>query len=145
VMKPKILLRIASIIMLLHVVGHSIGHAGWKHADDAEKQQIIEGMTGKKFPFMGMMRSMGEFYDGYGYASTVAMLFTVGLLWLVSSSPEISTRLAINTLWLCTVYLVGWGGVELVYFFPFAASFSIISGVLTLLAAVKVRNTINKH
>jgi len=34
-MKPKLLLRIASIIMLLHDAGHTYGHLTWKQTPDA--------------------------------------------------------------------------------------------------------------
>ena len=34
-MKPKILLRIASILMLLHTAGHTMGALTWKEAPNA--------------------------------------------------------------------------------------------------------------
>jgi hypothetical protein len=85
-MKPKLLLRIASIVMILHDVGHMIGSLTWKQAIEPEKQQVIDQMTGHKFPFMGAMRSMGDYYDGYGYASALAILLISIILWIVSGS-----------------------------------------------------------
>ena len=83
-MIPKILLRVAAFVMLLHTIGHAFGHLTWKQASDSTKQEVINKMTQKQFPFMGSVRSMGDYYNGYGFASTIALLFVVFLLWIVS-------------------------------------------------------------
>ncbi len=33
---PKILLRIAAVLMLIHGLGHTIGHSGWKKLDRSD-------------------------------------------------------------------------------------------------------------
>jgi hypothetical protein len=72
-MSSKVLLRIASVLMFIHCVLHTIGFSGWK--SDPDRQVVVKMMTGPKLPFMGANRNMGEFYDGFGYASTIALLF----------------------------------------------------------------------
>ena len=130
-MKPKILLRIAAFLMLLHAVGHTFGHSGWKKATDAAKQEVISKMTDQKFPFMGSKRSMGEFYDGYGYACTLALLLIAYLLWITSTAQTLISKKVILAVSIC---LFLWGGVELIYFFPAAAAFSLVSAVLGIWA-----------
>jgi hypothetical protein len=136
-MKAKLLLRIASVLIFLHVLGHTIGHSGWRHADDPQKQAVIDSMTGKTFPFMGAEKSMGDYYEGYGYASTVSLLFFAFVLWAASSSG--ANKFTINTLAVLAVCLLLWGILELIYFFPFAAAFSLLAGLLTLIAAIQLR------
>lgn len=137
-MNPKILLRTASVIMLLHVIGHTIGHSGWKKAPDPEKQEVITHMTGKSFAFMGAERSMGDYYDGYGYASTLAMLLVIALLWVLSGE---TSPLAQKGVLLVTIFLFGWGVDELIYFFPMAAGFSLVSGLFALISFFQLRKS----
>ena len=133
-MKPKLSLRIASIIMLLHDVGHTIGHLGWKQGTDPVKQEVIRQMTENKFPFMGTTRSFGEYYEGYGTTSILALLLFAALLWILSGAEPRNAALTRKLLVVISVILLGWGIVELIYFFPFAASFSLLAMVLTVIA-----------
>jgi hypothetical protein len=137
-MKPKILLRIASIVMILHDVGHMIGSLTWKQAVEPEKQQVIDQMTGHKFPFMGAMRSMGDYYDGYGFASALAILLIAIVLWIVSSSLTQDPRLAKKLLITISATLLAWGINELIFFFPFAAAFSLLAMALTFIAILQL-------
>src|SRR5471030_455161 len=90
-MKPKLLLRIAAILILIHAVLHTIGFSGWKSDPDPAKRQVIQLMTGQKFPFMGVSRNVGEYYEGFGYACSIALLLIAFLLW-VTASESTSNR-----------------------------------------------------
>jgi hypothetical protein len=137
-MNPKILLRIAAIIMLLHTIGHTMGALTWKKTPDLAKQRVIESMTAHKFPFMGVERNMGEYYDGYGFACTLAMLLIVALLWIASNVTPHTTAMVKNILFVLSFILLAWGIDELIFFFPFAAAFSLISFFLTLVATLRL-------
>jgi len=137
-MKPKILLRIASIVMILHDVGHMMGSLTWKQAVEPDKQQVIEQMTGHKFPFMGAMRSMGDYYDGYGYAAALAILLIAVILWIISGSEAQNSSLGKKILISISAALLLWGINELVFFFPFAAAFSLLAMALTFIAVLKL-------
>ena len=125
-MKPKILLRIASILIFIHAVLHTIGFSGWK--TDPARQAVIQAMTGQKLPFMGTSRSMGQYYDGFGYATTIALLLIAVSLWIISGELGSKTLAKKMTLTLAVI-LALWGGDEIVYFFPFAAGISLLSGL----------------
>jgi len=148
-MNPKVLLRIAAILMFLHAVGHTIGASTWKKTPDPAKQAVINSMTSQKFPFMGTNRSMAEYYDGYGYACTLALLLITAVLWITSNVAPHSVALVKNILFVMSFILLAWGIDELIFFFPFAAAFSLLSFLLTLIAtlrlmkpaAVKARNS----
>ena len=84
-MKPKIILRIASISMFLHTVGHSIGALTWKEGPDPTIQQVVDEMISHKFNFLGALRSMGDFYEGYGITMIVVLLLMTVILWQLST------------------------------------------------------------
>jgi len=138
-MSSKVLLRIAAVLMFIHCVLHTIGFSGWK--TDPTRQEVIKAMTGQKLPFMGANRSMGEFYDGFGYASTIALALIAVSLWIVSG--ELAARsLAKKMILTLAVILVFWGIDEIIFFFAFAASISLVSSLCCFLAFFKVKNQV---
>lgn len=133
-MKPKILLRIAAILIFIHSVLHTFGFSTWKQAPDAVYKTIVDGMTTHTFPFMGAVRSLGNFYEGFGYASSIALFLIAIVLWLVSGETSRSADLAKKIIYAVGIALVAWGIDELIYFFPFAASITLTAAALTLLS-----------
>ena len=133
-MKPKILLRIAAILIFIHAVLHTYGFNTWKEAPDSVYKTLVVGMTAHTFPFMGAVRSLGNFYEGFGYASSIALFLIAIILWFVSGETSRSTNLAKKIIYAVGVALVAWGIDELIYFFPFAASITLTAAVLTLLS-----------
>jgi len=131
---PKILLRIAAALMFIHGLGHTIGHSGWKNSTNPAQEGVIRHMTGPKFPFMGVTRSMGEYFDGYGYGCSIGMLLFVLALWFtsgeLSGSPTLAKKLTLGT----AVCLLAWGIDEIIFFFPFAAGLSLLAAVCTFAA-----------
>jgi hypothetical protein len=57
-MSAKLLLRIAALLMLIHVLGHSVGMATWRKADDPVRMEVVRQMNEHSFPFMpsGMLQ-----------------------------------------------------------------------------------------
>jgi hypothetical protein len=133
-MKAKIYLRTAAIIMLIHGVGHTFGTSGWKESTDPKQKHVISAMTGPKFPFMGTMRSMGNFFDGYLYYCSVALLLVVLVLWWLSTEVSSESPLLGKITLSVAICLILFGIDELIFFFPAAAAMSLISAALTLIA-----------
>jgi hypothetical protein len=133
-MNPKLLLRIAAVLMLIHLIGHSIGHSGWKKDTDPAKTPVIRLMTGPKFPFMGVNRSMGDYFDGYGYIASVTLTLMVVLLWLSSNHIAGRNPFVRQTTMLVGLILIAIGLLEFTFFFPFAACISSLSGILAISA-----------
>ncbi|SRR5258708_958671 len=140
-MKSKILLRIASVVMFLHMFGHTFGHLNWNKSVDPARQEVIRQMTVNKFPFMGMMRSMSEYYEGFSLLASLALFLIAATLWVVSGFTVQSTFMVKRILVIVSLTLLAWGIDELVYFFPFAAAFSIIASALTAIAVFKLKKT----
>ena len=108
-MKPKLLLRIASILIFVHSVLHTFGFTTWKQAPDPVYKSIVDGMTGHKFPFMGAMHSLGDYYEGFGYACSIALFLIAIILWFVSGETSHSATLSKKIIYAVGVALVAWG------------------------------------
>jgi hypothetical protein len=128
-MKPKLLLRIAAILILIHGVLHTMGFSQWKQDPDPAKHELIKQMTGQRFPFMGTSRNMGEYYDGFGYAGSIALILIALLLWIVSGELTSNPSLAKKVIVVISVSLLAWGTDELIYFFPFAAGLTLVASI----------------
>ena len=130
-MKPKILLRAASMLMLLHAAGHTIGALTWKQAPNATIQQVVTSMLSNHFDFMGRSISLGAFFNGYGIIMIGVLVLLSILLWLLAAEPNPKIILLVS------LFLLFMGICELVWFFPFAAAFSLLTGIITLYAYFK--------
>jgi hypothetical protein len=127
-MKTKLLLRIAAVIMLLHTLGHTMGALTWKEAPNTRVAAVISGMQNEYFNFMGRSLTLASFFDGYGFSMIGVLLLVSILLWVLSTEPVGRIILALG------LFLVFMGVIELIYFFPFAAAFSLLAGIATLIA-----------
>jgi len=132
-MKSKLLLRIAAILMLLHAAGHTLGALTWDKVPDAKMNALINGMKSEHFLFMGKSMTLASFYSGYGYSLIGVLLMITTVLWLLSAEPGKRIILVFG------LFLLFFGITELIWFFPFAAAFSLLAGILTLGAYVKLK------
>ncbi|MGZ3840003.1 MAG: LIC_13387 family protein [Flavisolibacter sp.] len=136
-MKPKLLLRIAAVLILFHAIGHTIGHSGWKKDTDPVKKEVIRQMTGHEFSFMGKIRSLGDYYEGFGYACSIALLLITVILWFTAQASDREPILAKKIALTIGCSMLLWGGLELYYFFPFAAAFSLLASALAFWAGLQ--------
>jgi hypothetical protein len=132
-MKPKVLLRIAAVLMLLHAVGHTMGALSWSQAPNARLAAVVTAMQTEHFVFMGRNASLALFYNGYGIIMIFALLFISVQLWLLSM---VFNRLMVLAMGL---FLLAMCICEYLYFFPFAAAFTGIAAVLTFIAYARQR------
>ncbi|MGQ4828139.1 LIC_13387 family protein, partial [Enterococcus faecalis] len=72
-MKPKILLKIASVLMLLHALGHTIGIITWQKLNSNVPNDLIQKMQETHFVFQGKDATMAKFFSGHGYAGTILL------------------------------------------------------------------------
>jgi len=130
-MKAKLLLRIASVIMLLHTIGHTIAALTWKEAPNPAIQHVVDDMLNNRFDFLGRSVSIGDFYAGYGYSMIGVLLLVSIFLWILSNQL---IRRMILPLGLFLVFLAV---IELIYFFPIPAALSLLAGIVALMAYKK--------
>lgn len=131
-MKPKLLLRIASILMLLHTIGHTMGALTWTEAPNAAVARVVKGMETVHFAFMGRQVTLAMFFNGYGFINIGVLLMISAMLWLLSGNA--GSKLFGGFTVLLGVFLLAMGVLEYVYFFAFAAAFSVLAGLCTLSA-----------
>ena len=128
-------LRIASVISLIFTLGHTAG--GLRKWSPMGDNEVLRAMTAVRFDTMGANRTYLDFYIGFGWAITVAMLMQTALLWQMASlarTNPASVRPMIAVIALATVAsgVIAWR-----FLFPVPALFS-IALVIPLAAAYVV-------
>jgi len=108
---------------------HTIGFTQWKQDTDPAKREVIKQMTGQKFPFMGTSRNMGDYYDGFGYAASIALILIAVLLWIASGELSANPSLAKRVITVISAALLIWAIDEIIYFFPFAAGLTLAASI----------------
>jgi len=133
-MTVKILLRIASIIMLSHLIGHSFGQNRWKIDKNPVIKDVAQKMMGPKFLNMGVFRNMGDYFDGYGYSATISMSLFVVVLWLASCAITPANIFLNNVLLTLGIAFLALSIVEFRYFFPFAAITTLLADLFVFIS-----------
>ena len=136
-MTTKILLRIAALLILVHLLGHTGGHFKWDKPEDQQMQGVVDTMLGYKANFMGATRSMGDYFNGYSLMLFFIFGMTISLLWSVSKFGESEKHVTSRILYPIGVTYVAFGVIEFYYFFPFAAIISLGAGISILLAVFR--------
>jgi D-alanyl-lipoteichoic acid acyltransferase DltB (MBOAT superfamily) len=136
-MNSKVLLRVAVALVLIHLLGHTIGHLGWDKPQDNKMQAVVSMMKTHQAEFMGASKSMSDYYRGYSLMIFGLFGMTISILWFASGFIANQRAIAKKILVPIGIAYVFFGIVEFICFFPFAAGVSFISGLLTLAAALK--------
>jgi hypothetical protein len=129
-MKPKILQRIAAIVILVHLLGHTVGHIMWDNPEDPKMKEVVNAMKSHESDFMGASKSMADYYEGYSWEIFFLYGMTISILWFVSGFKTDEKTIAKKVLYPIAVAYMAFGIIEFIHFFPFAASLSIVAGIL---------------
>lgn len=122
-MTATLLLRIASVISLLFTAGHTLG--GSKRWSPMGENEVLKGMTTVHFDVMGAKRSYLDFYMGFGWSISIAMLMQSVLLWQLASlartnPAQVRPMIAVFALATLATGIIGWR-----FIFPVPALFSL--------------------
>ena len=137
-MRAKVWLMIACIFILVHLLGHAVGHASWKKPDDAGMQEVVDAMVSYKSEFMSATRSMVDYYIGYSLILFFVYAMSISILWVVSRAQRDERGLVKKILYPMAFAWLAFGVVEFMYFFPFAATMSLGAGLLMLAAIFRM-------
>jgi len=133
---PTILLRIASVVFALYTAGHTYG-ALFKDPSTGgpEKQLVLSAMRTYHENLGGASRSYWDFYKGFGWFVSCALLLFSILCWQLSTlaraQPTIARQLVI------TLFIISIPMTVLAYtnFFAAPAAFSTVATLLLGAAA----------
>ena len=136
-MKAAALLRVAAIISLLFTAGHTMG--GFKKWSPMGDNPVLRAMTDVHFQAMGARRSYLDFFMGFGWSLSVAMLLQSILLWQIATlarndAVRVRPIIAIFALAQLAGGIIAWR-----FIFPVPALFSVILLVVLVAAFVVAR------
>ena len=134
-----LLLRIAAMIMVLHADGHTLSIITWQKPNGKIPLEVVQKMQDTHFSFQGKDSTMASFFSGHGYAGTILLLLIASVLWALSNSNDKNST---KILWLAGLSIILLAIDELVYFFPMAVVFSLISAALVFLSIQKINKTV---
>jgi hypothetical protein len=134
-MKPKILLRIAAIVLFLHAIGHSMGTFAWQADFSDIPSEVIAKMYQDQFNFMGKESTMASLFTGNGVSGLILLLLMSVLLWVVSGW---NNKQAVSILWIIACSVVALAVSEMIYFFPMAYTFALLAAALVFFSIFKM-------
>ena len=83
-MNSKLLLRIAALLIIVHMLGHVMGHLTWDKPEDPKMGEVVTAMKSYRAEFMGAQKSMADYYQGYSLMIFGIFGVSVALLWMTS-------------------------------------------------------------
>jgi hypothetical protein len=85
-MKASLLYRIASVLLILFALGHTLG---FRRVDPRWKlDSIIAALRSTHFEVQGLNRTYWDFYVGFGLFVTILLLLTAILTWQLGGLPK---------------------------------------------------------
>src|SRR5262245_22033635 len=121
-MTTTLFLRIASIISLAFTAGHTLG--GLKQWSPMGDNDVLRAMTGVRFDTMGTNRSYLDFFMGFGWSISVAMLLQTVLLWQLAALARTDAARVRPIIAAVAVATLASGAIGWVFIFPLPALFS---------------------
>lgn len=136
-MSAKNLICIAAVLILIHLLGHAVGHFSW---DDSAGPlfEVVKLMKSKSADFMGATKSLADYY--HGYSMIMFGLYGMSIAILLILANHTSSKMTRQLLIPIGITYVFFGIIECLYFFPFAAAVSFLAGLLILFSVLKLNN-----
>jgi hypothetical protein len=134
IMTTTILLRIAAAISLLFAAGHTLG--GLKRWSPMGENEVLNAMSTVRFETMGVSRTYLDFFMGFGWTISVALLLQSALLWQMASLARTDATQARPMIAMFALAALASGIIAWRFIFPVPAIFS--GALLIVLAAAFV-------
>jgi len=126
-MKESLLYRIASVLLILFALGHTLG---FRRVDPRWRvDSIIGALRSTHFDVQGLNRTYWDFYIGFGLFVTVLLVFVAVLSWQLGSVPKESLLMMPIVTWGLAACFVLVTFLTWKYFFVVPMIFS---GVITI-------------
>ena len=123
-MPARLPLRIASVVLLLFAVGHTVGFLTFR-PESSEALDVLAAMRRVPFDFGGTTAHWMDLYTGFGLAVSVSGFVSTILAWRLSTSTIGEAALARIVAWLLCATQVANIILSLRYFGVIQAAFSL--------------------
>ncbi len=129
----KALYRIASVLLLLFALGHTLGFR--QNNPEWAAGSVIDAMRSLHFDAQGFNRSYWDFFSAFGLFFTVFLLFAAVLAWQLSSLPvEIFARVR-PMAWALAICFAAVTALSFKYAFTTPIVFSVLITICLIAAA----------
>ena len=92
-LSTALFLRVASVLMLLHCIGHTLGGVFSVDAPSGTKEgAVVAVMKSNQFDVMGATRSYWDFFIGYGLTISVSELLQAVVFWQLAGLAKSDPR-----------------------------------------------------
>ena len=129
-MRAKLPLRLASIVLLLFALGHTVGFLSFR-PQSPEALEVLDTMRRVPFDFGGATVHWIDLYTGFGLAISVSGFVSTILAWRLSTSTAAEAALARVVAWLLCAIQVANIILSLRYFAAVQAGFSLACAART--------------
>ena len=136
-MTTTLWLRISAVISLLFTAGHTMG--GLQRWSPMGDNAVLQAMSTVRFETMGASRTYLDFFMGFGWSISVAMLLQTVLLWQLASlartdAARVRPLIAAFALATAASGVIAWR-----FIFPLPALFSAVLVACLMVAFVRAR------
>ncbi len=132
-MKAKHFLRISVGLVLIHLIGHTLGHMGWDKPEDPKMKDVVDTMKNYSSEFMGASQSMADYFNGYSIILIGLLAMSLILFWILSNHVDTNQILVRQIALIIGLGFIFFGIIEYIYFFPFAAIISLLAGSFAII------------
>jgi hypothetical protein len=137
-MKPTLLYRIASVLLIFFAAGHTVGFLKFK-PPSPESVAVWNTMNDVHFLVGKAEYSYGGFYQGFGLFATIYLLFAAYLAWFLGGLARKNPQ-AIGSLgWAFFALQVASIALSAIYFFPLPIVLSVLVTICVGWAAWRVQ------
>ena len=132
-LKASIFYRIASVLLLLFAIGHTLGFRQNNPAWGAGS--VIDSMRSIHFDAQGFSRTYWDFFSAFGFFFTVFLLFAAVLAWQMAGLPTETLARMRRTAWALAICFAAVTALSWRYAFTTPIVFSAIITVCLIAAA----------
>jgi hypothetical protein len=131
--KASTFYRIATVLILLFAVGHTLG---FLQTDPTWKaDSVVASMRSLRFDVQGFSRTYWDFFLGAGFTLSIFLLFAAVLSWQLSGLPgEVLSRMRVIA-WAFVICFAGIAVLSWRYLFTIPFVFSVVIALCLLVAA----------
>jgi hypothetical protein len=93
-MKPRTLLRTASVLTLVHALLNAFAGLLSGASESQDEMAVLGAMKALRFDAMGSMRTYWDFYFGFGVFLSANLILLAAVMWQLAALAETAPRSA---------------------------------------------------